>query len=70
MVQDWSKLSNQEKIQVAKKQELRVEWMQQNPKRSESAQRYERYKTANTLKEAMSLGCRVADISWDLDRVS
>jgi hypothetical protein len=45
-------------------------WQQDNPKRvgSASHDRYERYKGANTVAEALELGASRNDITWDLAR--
>jgi hypothetical protein len=47
-----------------------VRYKQQNPKRFSSASRtrYERYKQAKTIHEAILLGASIADIAWDYIR--
>ena len=44
-----------------------VEWLQNNPKgeQTKSWERYERYKVAKTIKEALSLGATKDDINND-----
>jgi hypothetical protein len=47
-----------------------TEWRQANPKRSgsDSHARYEGYKGAKTVQEALELGATRADIAWDLKK--
>ena len=45
-----------------------IEYQQNNPKQGFSFDRYERYKTATTLNEAIALGASKPDLRWDMGR--
>ena len=45
-----------------------IEYQQVNPKRGLSFDRYERYKSAQTLDEARQLGATYGDLTWDLKK--
>mgnify|MGYP002630094516 CR=1 FL=1 len=45
-----------------------IEYQQENPKRGFSYDRYEGYKVATTLTEALELGAFRSDLKWDMER--
>jgi len=51
----------------AKQESLSIKWLQNNPKgeQTKSWERYERYKVAKTIEEALSLGAKKSDINYD-----
>tara|TARA_A100001015_G_C14939694_1_gene692015 strand:+ start:244 stop:813 length:570 start_codon:yes stop_codon:yes gene_type:complete len=55
-------------LQEAMRKGWAVAYLQENPKSGQSRDRYERYKVAGTLEEAMRLGASRADIRWDYER--
>ena len=67
---DWDTLGLQDRIDVAKEHNLRVEFLQDNPKRlgSASRDRYQLYKSAQTLTEALERGAWEGDLTWDGER--
>merc|ERR1719410_1547673 len=54
-------------MKVKKKSDYAVSFVKENPKRAGSAPyvRYEKYKSAKTFQEALSLGASYGDISYD-----
>ena len=78
-LRDWVTMSQKEQLQWAERLDLRLHWMQDNPKdpgpdRASHA-RYEKYKTATTLSEARQLvGASWTtaemrkDLKWDMER--
>ena len=53
-------------MEIAKQHNLRIAFLQDNPKRFGSASRvrYEQYKSAQTLEEALQRGARPEDLTW------
>ena len=50
------------------KTEHPIEYQQVNPKKGLSFDRYERYKSAQTLNEARQLGATYGDLTWDMKK--
>ena len=78
-LRDWDSMSQKEQLQWAEKLDLRLHWMQDNPKDPgpdrASHTRYETYKKATTLSEARRMvgaSWTVAemrkDLKWDMER--
>ena len=78
-LRDWDTMSQKEQLQWAEKLDLRLHWMQDNPKDPgpdrASHTRYETYKKATTLSEARRMvgaSWTVAemrkDLKWDMER--
>ena len=57
-------------LALAKAHNWRISWQQVNPKQptGQSYARYELYKHASTIREAMEMGCRSADLPFDWKR--
>ena len=55
-------------LEFAFTRDLPIKVQQLNPKKEESRVRYERYKTARTLRELQRLGGSWNDIKWDYAR--
>jgi hypothetical protein len=51
---------------AASAQNLVTEWVQKNPKKdgSKAWERYEKYKTSSTIRQALENGCTWVDITW------
>ena len=59
-----------DRLQEAYDNDSEVEYVQRNPKKehSKARERYEKYKQARTLREALARGATHADIKWDWER--
>ena len=55
-------------LRQAYENDLPLAFTQKNPKRLESRARYEKYKHASNLREAVTFGASWDDIKWDYDR--
>jgi len=47
-----------------------ISWDQRNPKRvgTKSFERYENYKSAKSIQQAIDIGATMGDLKWDLER--
>ena len=57
-------------IEIARRENWRISYVQENPKRMNTASRdrYEIYKSATSIEDALSRGAKSEDIKWDLER--
>ena len=57
-------------IEIARRENWRISYVQENPKRMNTAsqERYEIYKSATSIEDALSRGAKSEDIKWDLER--
>ena len=55
-----------ESVKTARRDKWRVQWNETNPKSGMSEDRYERYKHATSIEDAIGLGAKTADIRHDL----
>ena len=64
----WESFSKAQQRDLARAWGLRLRWMPENPKRDASKERYERYRAARTMEEAMAMGATAGDLQWDHER--
>jgi hypothetical protein len=57
-------------LQRAKQFGWEISWDQRNPKRidTKSFERYEDYKSAKSIQQAVDMGATMGDLKWDLER--
>lgn len=55
-------------IRSLQQSQAEIAYQQENPKRGLSADRYDSYKAATTINEAINLGSTMGDIKWDMQR--
>jgi len=57
-------------LERAKQFGWEISWDQRNPKRidTKSFERYENYKSAKSIQQAIDMGATIGDLKWDLER--